>query len=69
MSARTTMPGTRRRNLLLAGASLGVLALAGCEKPAPPNFYGIDLTGADYGKDFRLTDPDGRQRTLADFKG
>jgi len=69
MSARAFMSGPRRRALLLAGTALGALALTGCEKPAPHTFYGIDLTGADYGKDFRLTDPDGRQRTLADFKG
>ncbi len=30
---------------------------------------GIDVTGANYGEDFRLTDFDGRERTLADFKG
>ncbi len=27
------------------------------------------MTGADYAKDFALPDQDGRQRTLADFKG
>lgn len=27
------------------------------------------MTGADFGKDFRLTDPDGRERSLADFRG
>ncbi len=32
-------------------------------------FRGIDLTGASYGRGFRLTDPDGQVRTLADFKG
>ena len=44
------------------------LTLAAC-KPSPPPFKGIDLTGAAYGKDFRLTDPDGKERTLADFRG
>lgn len=29
----------------------------------------MDLTGADFGKDFRLTDAEGRVRTLADFRG
>ena len=69
MSARTPGVGPRRRTLLLGGASLGTMALGGCDKLAPYIFHGIDITGADYGKDFRLTDPDGRQRTLADFKG
>jgi protein SCO1 len=32
-------------------------------------FNGIDITGADYGKDFALTDHNGKPRTLADFKG
>lgn len=29
----------------------------------------MDVTGADFGKDFRLTDTEGRVRTLADFRG
>ena len=37
--------------------------------PSAPAFKGLDVTGANYGKDFRLTDVDGRERTLADFKG
>jgi protein SCO1 len=32
-------------------------------------FSAIDVTGADYAKDFALTDHNGQQRTLADFKG
>lgn len=34
-----------------------------------PGFKGLDITGARYGRDFRLTDPFGRVRTLADFRG
>lgn len=45
------------------------MALAGCGKTAAPSFHGIDLTGADYARDFRLRDADGRERTLADFRG
>ena len=45
------------------------LAMLGCQQKAPRNFYGIDITGANYGKDFQLSDPDGRERTLSDFKG
>ncbi len=47
--------------VLLAG---GLLA---CSGKAP--FHGIDITGADYAKDFDLTDHLGQRRTLADFKG
>lgn len=46
--------------------------LSACNRthdPAAPTFKGLDVTGVNYGKDFRLTDVDGRERTLADFKG
>ena len=44
------------------------LALAGCG-PSGPSFRNTDITGADYGKDFTLTDHTGKVRTLADFHG
>ena len=35
-----------------------------------PEFKNIDITGSTaFGKDFSLLDPDGKTRTLADFKG
>jgi len=35
-----------------------------------PEFKNIDITGStSFGKDFSLLDPDGKVRTLADFKG
>lgn len=56
------------RRLALAGlAAFGAVALAGCDRP--PAFHGIDVTGAEYGRDFRLTGADGREHTLADFRG
>lgn len=33
------------------------------------SFAALDVTGANYGRDFRLADPDGRWRSLADFRG
>ena len=52
------------RALLVALAIL----LTGCsEKTA--HFNSTDVTGADWGRDFRLTDPAGNPRQLADFKG
>jgi protein SCO1/2 len=39
-----------------------------CSKGGP-SFTAIDVTGADYAKDFALTDHNGQLRTLADFKG
>jgi protein SCO1/2 len=47
------------------------LLLAGCDKvaTAPAPFNGVDITGAQYARDFALTDHTGKKRTLADFKG
>lgn len=46
-----------------------VLVLAACSNPPPPAFRATDITGADYGKSFALTDQHGTPRTLADFRG
>ena len=43
------------------------LVLAGCE--SKPQFANADLSYADFGKDFALTDHTGKPRTLADFRG
>ena len=61
----------RRHLLLLAGASA---VLAACDRAGAPGagsakFHSIDITGAEYARDFKLTDQHGQQRTLADFKG
>jgi protein SCO1 len=46
-----------------------LLFLAACE-PAKPPFNAIDITGAKgYGNDFRMTDHNGKPRTMADFHG
>jgi protein SCO1 len=49
---------------------LGVLvaALAGCGG-SRVQFKNVDITGADYGKDFSLIDHTGQPRTLQDFRG
>ena len=45
-----------------------LLILTACSPK--PEFKKIDITGsAAFGKDFSLQDPDGKVRTLADFKG
>lgn len=61
-------PVALSRRACLGGGLAALALLAGC-KPATVPFKGIDLTGAQYGRDFRLRDADGRERTLADFKG
>ena len=50
---------------LLTGATAIITACSGKK----PSFAGIDLTGADYAKDFALTDHNGQPRTLKDFAG
>jgi protein SCO1 len=58
----------RRRllQLIAAGSVPGLLAACGDRKP---QFSAVDLTGADYAKDFQLPDVDGKPRSLADFRG
>jgi protein SCO1/2 len=51
---------------LLAG---GALLLGACSESSKPSFTAIDVTGADYAKDFALTDHNGQARTLKDFPG
>ncbi|WP_406626314.1 SCO family protein [Acidovorax sp. SDU_ACID1] len=54
---------------MLGAAGLIGLSLAGCKRAPSQQFHGVDITGATYAKDFSLTDPNGKTRTLADFKG
>lgn len=59
-----------RRRLLAGGVAATALTLLGCEaKPKLEDLNGLDLSDADFGKDFQLMDADGKKRTLADFKG
>ena len=59
------------RRLILAAAVVGSLALAGCDRAgtASAGFKAIDITGAEYARNFDLPDANGQRRTLADFKG
>lgn len=57
-----------RRSWLVFAMLLVVLGLAACRQ-GKPEFHGIDITGADYARDFQLSDPQGQKRSLADFKG
>lgn len=59
----------RRKFVVLA---LAAIAATGCEKMLPwqkTPFNGVDITGSDLGPDFRLTDHNGTERALADFRG
>ena len=63
----------KKRNLLKiaagSAAALGLGALVSACTENKPSFASIDVTGADYAKDFALTDHNGQARTLKDFAG
>jgi protein SCO1 len=59
-----------RGKLALACMAAALSLLVACQRaPQPAVFHATDITGAAFGRDFRLTDHNGRVRTLADFKG
>lgn len=59
-----------RRGALWALSALSLAALTqGCSRRAAPAFTALDITGVDYGRDFRLLDAEGRTRTIADYRG
>ena len=45
-----------------------LFAITGC-MPSKPVIQNTDITGADFGRDFALTDHTGKPRMLADFSG
>ena len=62
-----------RRSIFLSIAGAVVAActagLLGACTDSKLQFSSIDLTGADYAKDFQLSDHNGRPRSLKDFQG
>jgi protein SCO1/2 len=56
-----------RSPVRLLAALVCLLAVA-C-KQAPQSFNSVDITGANYARDFALTDHTGKRRTLADYRG
>ncbi|RCW76600.1 SCO family protein [Pseudorhodoferax soli] len=54
----------RRTLIALAAAT----CLAACTD-TKPSFTAVDITGADYARDFHLTDHNGKERSLQDFRG
>ena len=59
---------SRRTSMRVTLAAAATLMLGACS-PDKPQFRSIDVTGADYARDFKLADHNGQQRTLADFRG
>lgn len=64
MSKRNTL------KLIASGALLaGMIGILSACSDNKPQFTAIDVTGADYAKDFQLTDHNGQPRSLQDFRG
>ena len=57
-----------KRVCLAAALALLLPVLAACT-PKPSSFNATDITGATFAGDFRLTDHDGQNRTLGDYRG
>ncbi|MBA4329523.1 MAG: SCO family protein [Polaromonas sp.] len=74
MSPSPTSSGKRNAIKLIAGGALwtgatGLFGLmSGCTE-GKPQFASIDITGADYAKDFALADHNGQMRSIKDFAG
>ena len=59
-----------KRIALWGATAASVAVLAACSPSTKaPKFNGIDVTGADYAKDFPLPDQDGKTRSIKDFAG
>lgn len=52
---------------VLAGAAITLISVS--KPPTPTPFKSIDITGADYARDFMLPDHNGRLRSIKDFAG
>ena len=76
MTDSVVHPGRRRlihdaTKIIAVGVTMtgaGAL-LSACSPPEKPQFKSIDLTGADYAKDFSLADHNGKVRAIRDFAG
>ena len=76
MNIGTLCPGhaaSRRCGALLAACALALvlsltLSTSGCA-PQGQAFHSTDVSGADFGRDLSLRDPEGKTRTLADYRG
>ncbi|MDO9385007.1 MAG: SCO family protein [Hyphomicrobiaceae bacterium] len=74
MSIDSPIPGRRRAMKKIAAVSMwtGATAIFGSISActdAKPQFSSIDITGADYARDFSLMDHNGQLRTIKDFQG
>lgn len=69
-----TLPAAlTRRAACLALVGAAAAGLVACKEKTPPapavSFNAIDVTGAEYGRNWQMPDADGNMRTIADFAG
>jgi protein SCO1/2 len=60
------------RRIVFAAIVSAALGLAGCDKLLPnlkSPFNSVDVTGSPLGNEFTLADPDGKPRSLSEFRG
>jgi protein SCO1 len=56
-----------RRSFCVLALCASLMGLSACADK--PSFRNTDITGAEFAREFALTDHNGQARTLADFKG
>ncbi|MDW5442107.1 SCO family protein [Polaromonas sp. SM01] len=71
MSFFSTPLSKRNAIRLIAGGALwtGAAAILSACTEVKPQFASIDITGADYARDFALADHNGQPRSIKDFQG
>jgi len=72
MSTLPVSSGKRNTIKLIAGGAFLAGAaglLSACSAEKKPQFTSIDITGADYARDFALSDHNGQMRSIKDFQG
>jgi len=57
------------RTFSLGFLSFCVITLLGCQQQSTQAFNSVDITGANYARDFALTDQTGAKKSIADFRG
>ena len=57
------------KNIATTGLATLGMGLFGACSDAKPQFRGVDITGADYARDFPLPDHNGQLRSIKDFAG
>ena len=57
------------KKIAIGALWVGAAGIFSACSPKGPKFQGVDLTGAEYGRDLPLTDQFGKERSIKDFPG